>query len=212
MNFHEVRFPTNISRASSAGTERKTQIVVLGSGHEERNASWANSRRFYNAGYGVKTLDDLNRAIEFYEERRGRLYGFRWKDRLDHKSCRPSQTPQPTDQVLGAGDGARTAFQLVKVYGSAFAPWQRDIAKPVTGTVRVAVDGVELEELADFSVDSATGVVAFAEAAVPGVGALVTAGFEFDVPVRFDEDKLEVNLDQFDAGQIPHIPIREIRV
>lgn len=212
MNFHEVRFPTSISRASSAGTERKTQIVVLGSGHEERNSSWANSRRFYNAGYGVRTLDDLNRVIEFYEERRGRLYGFRWKDRLDHKSCRPSQTPQPTDQVLGTGDGARTAFQLVKAYGSAFASWQRDIAKPVTGTVRVAVDGIEQQVLTEFTVDAATGTVTFTETAVPGIGALVTAGFEFDVPVRFDEDRLEVNLDHFDAGQIPHIPIREIRV
>jgi len=95
MSFHEVRFPTEISRGSTSGTERKTQIVVLGSGHEQRNSSWADSRRYYNAGYGIKTLDDLYKVVEFYEERRGRLYGFRWKDRLDCKSCRPMQTPQP---------------------------------------------------------------------------------------------------------------------
>lgn len=212
MNFHEVRFPTNISRGSTTGTERRTQIVALGSGHEERNTNWADSRRFYNAGYGVRTLDDLYKVVEFYEERRGRLYGFRWKDRLDHKSCKPSQTPQPTDQVIGVGDGARALFQLTKTYGSVHAPWQRDISKPVAGTVRVAVDGIEQQELADFTLDAASGLVTFTPGALPAPGALVTAGFEFDVPVRFDEDKLEINLEHFDAGQIPDIPIREIRV
>ena len=143
MSFHEVRFPTSISHGSMAGTQRRTQIVVLGSGREERNSNWADSRRLYNAGYGIKTLDDLYQVMEFYEERRGRLHGFRWKDRLDHKSCKPSKTTAPTDQVIGTGDGVLTSFQLSKTYGSAFSPWQRDIVKPVTGTVRVAVNGIE---------------------------------------------------------------------
>ncbi len=212
MNFHETRFPTKISLGSMAGTQRRTQIVVLGSGREERNSNWADSRRMYNAGYGVKTLDDLYEVMEFYEERRGRLYGFRWKDRLDHKSCKPSLTPAPTDQVIGTGDGALISFQLIKTYGGAFSAWQRDIQKPVTGSVRVAVDGMEQTHLVDFTVDAATGVVSFVAGSIPPVGALVTAGFEFDVPVRFDEDTLEVNLENFDAGQIQAIPIREIRL
>lgn len=212
MSFHEIRFPTSISNNSVAGTERRTQIVVLGSGQEERNSNWADSRRLYNAGYGVKTLDDLYQVMEFYEERRGRLYGFRWKDRLDHKSCKPSQTPEPTDQVIGTGDGATTEFQLVKVYGGAYEAWTRSIRKPVAGSVRIAVDGQELTEITDFLVAGHTGLVTFQPAAVPAPGALVTAGFEYDVPVRFDEDRLEVNLDHFNAGQIPSIPIREIRI
>ncbi len=212
MNFHETRFPTKISLGSMAGTQRRTQIVVLGSGREERNSNWADSRRMYNAGYGVKTLDDLYEVMEFYEERRGRLYGFRWKDRLDHKSCKPSLTPASTDQVIGTGDGVLISFQLIKTYGGAFSAWQRDIQKPVTGSVRLAVDGVEQTHLADFTVDANTGVISFVSGSVPALGALVTAGFEFDVPVRFDEDTLEVNLDNFDAGQIQAIPIREIRL
>ena len=212
MNFHETRFPTRIALGSMAGTERRTQIVVLGSGREERNSNWADSRRFYNAGYGVKTLDDLYEVLEFYEERRGRLYGFRWKDRLDHKSCKPSKAPAATDQLIGTGDGARADFQLVKSYGGAFSAWQRDIQKPVTGTVRVAVDGVEQTHLTDFTVDTTSGIVTFQSGSVPANGALITAGYEYDVPVRFDEDRLEVNLEHFDAGQIPSIPIREIRL
>jgi uncharacterized protein (TIGR02217 family) len=210
MNFHEARFPTTISLGSMAGMERRTQIVVLGSGREERNSNWADSRRHYNAGYGIKTLDDLYEVVEFYEERRGPLYGFRWKDRLDSKSCKPSQTPQATDQVIGTGDGANLTFQLAKTYGGAFAAWHRDVQKPVAGSVRIAVDGIEQTEISDFVADQETGIVLFKSTAVPGDGALVTAGFEFDVPVRFDEDRLEVNLEHFNAGQIPNIPIREI--
>ncbi len=210
MNFHETRFPTSISLGSTAGTQRRTQIVVLGSGREERNSNWADSQRLYNAGYGIKTLDDLYEVLEFYEERRGRLVGFRWKDRLDFKSCKPSKTRASTDQVLGTGDGALLSFQLVKIYGGAFSPWTRDITKPVAGSVKIAVDGVDLTEITDFSIDAKSGLVTFSNA--PGNGALVTAGFEFDVPVRFDEDTLEVNLEEFDAGQIPSIPIREVRI
>jgi uncharacterized protein (TIGR02217 family) len=212
MSFHEVRFPTEISRGAQGGPERRTDIVVLGSGFEERNARWANSRRSYNAGYGVKSLDDLHAVIAFFEERRGRLYGFRWRDHADRKSCAPGADPAPLDQQIGVGDGTTTAFQLVKSYGSAHAPWARAIKKPVAGTVRVAADTTEQVEGTAFTLDAATGVVTFLPGHVPGVGALVTAGFEFDVPVRFDTDKLEINLQGLRHGAIPHIPIVEIRL
>jgi uncharacterized protein (TIGR02217 family) len=210
MAFHEVRFPAGISRGSSGGPERRTQIVAHGGGWEERNQQWANSRRRYNAGYGVRSLADLHAAIAFFEERRGRLHGFRWKDWTDWRSGEPQKAPTPTDQPIGTGDGATTAFQLVKTYGSAFAPWVRTIAKPVAGTVRVAAGGVEQAEGADFTVDSTTGLVTFA--AAPGSGMAVTAGYEFDVPVRFDTDHLDVNLAAFGAGDVPSIPIVEVRL
>lgn len=206
--FHEVRFPTAIAFAASGGPERKTEIVALGSGHEERNSRWADSRRRYNAGYGVKSLDDLHAVIAFFEERRGRLYGFRWRDRADWKSCAPGGTPSATDQAIATGDGATTAFQLMKTYGSVYAPWTRTIAKPVAGSVVVAVDGVPLA--GGWICDATTGVVTFALA--PNAGAAITAGYEFDVPVRFDTDTLEINLSHFAAGDIPAIPLVEIRM
>lgn len=212
MSFHEIRFPTDISRGAHGGPERRTDVVVLGSGHEERNARWADSRRSYNAGYGVKSLDDLHAVIAFFEERRGRLYGFRWRDHADDKSCAPGGTISPLDQAIGTGDGTRAAFQLIKTYGSAHAPWARTIAKPVAGSVRVGVDGGEGTEGIDFTVGAATGVVQFLPGHVPGSGAVVTAGFAFDVPVRFDTDRLEVSVQGFRHGAIPNIPIIEVRL
>lgn len=212
MNFHEIRFPTAISRNAQGGPERRTDVVVLGSGFEERNSRWADSRRSYNAGYGVRSLDDLHAVVAFFEERRGRLYGFRWKDHLDWKSCGPSAEPGALDQSIGTGDGVRTAFQLTKTYGGAHAPWTRAIRKPVAGTVLVAVGGVSKIEGSDFTVDAATGAVTFAAGHVPPNGAAVTAGFAFDVPVRFDSDKLEVSLQGFQHGAIPAIPIVEVRL
>ncbi len=212
MSFHEIRFPTHISRGATGGPERRTDVVVMGSGFEERNARWAHARRSYNAGYGIRSLDDLYAAIAFFEERRGRLYGFRWKDHADWKSCAPEAAPTATDQVLGTGNGSRTAFPLLKRYGVFHAPYDRSITKPVAGTVRLAVGGAVLEEGIDFDLDGAHGVVTFRSARTPEPDALVTAGFEFDVPVRFDTDRLEVNLAGFRHGAIPAIPIVEVRV
>jgi uncharacterized protein (TIGR02217 family) len=212
MSFHDVRFPTAISRNAQGGPERRTDVVVLGSGYEERNSRWADSRRSYNAGYGVKSLDDLHQIIAFFEERRGRLHGFRWRDPLDWKSCAPNTTPTALDQIIGTGTGTLATFQLKKVYGSAFAPWSRDIKKPVTATIKIAVAGAEKIEGDDFAVDPATGVVTFLAGHIPANSESVTAGFEFDVPVRFDTDKLEINLSGFTSGAIPNIPIVEVRL
>ncbi|MEO0672886.1 MAG: DUF2460 domain-containing protein, partial [Pseudomonadota bacterium] len=137
MTFHDVRFPTAISRGATGGPERRTDIVVLGSGREERNTRWADSRRRYNAGYGVKALDDLHDVIAFFEARRGRLYGFRWRDPMDWKSCPPEQVPSPTDCEIGIGDAATDTFQLIKTYADASGAWPRPITKPVAGSVRV---------------------------------------------------------------------------
>jgi uncharacterized protein (TIGR02217 family) len=207
-NFHEVRFPTAIALESTGGPTRRTDVVSLGSGFEERNATWANSRRKYDVGYGVKSLDDIHAVIAFFEARMGRLYGFRFKDFADFKSCAPLQTVSATDQSLGSGDGGATRFQLVKRYASGAYVWTRTIKKPVEGRVKIAVAGVEATH--GWSVDTATGIVAFAVA--PAMGAAVTAGFEFDVPVRFDTDSLSINLANFLAGDVPSIPLLEIRI
>ena len=209
-SFHEIRFPLDISLNSSGGPERRTDIVTTGSSREERNARWANSRRRYDAGSGVKSLAAISAVVAFFEERRGRLYGFRWRDKADFKSGLPSAAPAPGDQRIGTGTGTQAQFQLSKTYGASFAPWVRSIAKPVDGSVRAAVNGLELAAGPDFATDPATGVLTFAAARIPAAGALVTAGFLFDVPVRFDTDYLEIDLSAFAAGEIPKIPLVEI--
>jgi uncharacterized protein (TIGR02217 family) len=210
MSFHEILFPTAISRGSQGGPERRTDVVTLASGHEQRNSRWADSRRSYNAGYGVKSLDDLDVVVRFFEERRGKLYGFRWRDHADHKSCAPSASPGPLDQTLGTGDGSTVAFQLAKTYGSAHAPYVRRITRPVAGTVSVAVAGV-VKAPATYTVDQTSGLVTFLAGHIPLSGAVVTAGFMFDVPVRFDTDRLEVSVSGLQHGAIPSIPVVEVR-
>jgi len=178
---------------------------------EERNARWAHSRRRYDAGYGIKTFDALSQVLAFFEERRGRLYGFRWRDRLDHSSTAPGAAVTPIDQILGTGDGTEKAFQLCKTYGAVYLPYQRPIAKPVPRSVRVAVAETEMQEGTHFSVDATTGVITFLPGHIPASGAAVSAGFLFDVPVRFDIDYLEMDLSAFAAAAIPKIPVVEIR-
>jgi uncharacterized protein (TIGR02217 family) len=209
--FHEILFPLDIALKSAGGPERRTDVVVLGSGREERNARWAHSRRRYDAGYGVKTFDALSQVVAFFEERRGRLYGFRWRDRLDHSSAAPDVSVSATDQAIGVGDGMTERFALVKTYGSLYSPYQRPIVKPVAGSVRVAVAGTEAAEGTAYTIDSTTGIVTFLAGHIPASGAAVTAGFLFDVPARFDTDYLEVDLSAFAAGAIPKIPLVEIR-
>ena len=210
MGFNEERFPEGLSFGSSGGPERRTEIVTLNSGFEERNSPWAHSRRRYDAGVSMRSLDDMDAVIAFYEARRGPLIGFRWKDWTDCKSNLPSLEPDYLDQEIGVGDDVTTDFQLCKTYRSGDEIYCRDIRKPVADTVLIGMGGDALVEDTHFSVDLTTGVVTFAVA--PGEGAAITAGYEFDVPVRFDADRLEMNHASFVAGEIPSIPVVELRV
>ena len=210
MAFHEVRFPAGLSFGSSGGPERRTDVVTLASGREERSTPWAHSRRRYDAGVGMRSLDDLAELVDFFEARRGRLYGFRWKDWADYKSCLPSREPAAIDQVIGTGDGVAVIFQLSKTYRSGVEAYQRPITKPVGNTVLVAVGGDLQAEGVDFTVDAASGEVTFTDPPEPG--AEITAGYEFDVPVRFDADRIETSVAHFSAGEIPSVPVLEIRV
>ncbi|KFI24385.1 DUF2460 domain-containing protein [Paenirhodobacter enshiensis] len=207
MAFHEIRFPDGISRGAKGGPERRTRIVELASGDEERNASWANSRRRYDVSYGVRRADDLAAVVAFFEARNGRLHAFRFKDWSDYKSCLPSAAPAPTDQIIATGNGSATTFALTKTYASGAQSWARAILKPVAGTVTVSLNGVA--QGSGWSINTTTGIVTFA--AAPTTGAVIRAGFEFDVPVRFDTDELPVTLDIERTGSIPSIPLIEVR-
>ncbi len=210
--FNEVRFPTDVALGARGGPQRRTDVVTLRSGGEQRNAVWADAKRKYQAGYGVKSFAQLEAVLAFFEAQRGRLYGFRWKDRFDYRSCASPRAPSPTDQPIGTGDGTTAVWQLTKTYAGGTTPYVRPIRKPVATTVTVAVNGVPGTAGTTYTLDATTGLVTFLPGHVPARLAAITAGFAFDVPVRFDTDYLEVDLSHFEAGQIPNIPIVEIRV
>lgn len=207
--FHDVRFPLRVALGTSGGPVRRTDIVSLSNGRENRNRRWQDARRRYDAGSGVRSVDDLYAVLSFFEARAGQFHGFRFRDPVDHKSCAPGASASATDQLLGSGDGTTAAFPLVKRYADAGGETVRPIEKPVAGTVVVSVAGVTVPA-ADYVVNHAAGLVTFKPGKIPASGA-VRAGFEFDVPVRFDTDRIDIDLAQFNAGRIPSIPLVEIK-
>lgn len=210
MNFHDVRFPPSLSLGSVGGPQRRTDVVTLANGFEERNTPWAHSRRVYDAGLGMRSIDDVQALTAFFEARLGQMYGFRWKDWADFKSCRSSLDVTFDNQILGLGDGQRTDFQLIKTYQSGGHSYQRPITKPVVGTVLVGIEQDAQAETIDYDLDAATGMIRFNTA--PARDMVVSAGFEFDVPVRFDTDRILVSVASFQAGQVPDVPVIEVRV
>lgn len=210
MAFHDIRFPASLSFGAAGGPERRTEIVTLANGYEERNTPWEHSLRRYDAGLGLRAPEDLEAVIAFFEARRGQLHGFRWKDWADWRSVSSSRALSHFDQRLGMGDGVATQFQLQKTYVSGAESYVRPILKPVAGTVLVAVGGDPKVEGQEFTVDPETGMIHFAVA--PDIGAEITAGYEFDVPVRFDTDRIHVSMASFQAGEIPAIPVVEVRL
>lgn len=211
-SFHDEIFPLSVSFGATGGPERRNEIVSLTSGREKRNLRFSQSRHHYDAGTGMRSLDDLHDVLAFFEARRGSLHAFRFRDPFDMKSCRPGDTLTPLDQRLGTGDGVKARFALVKTYGSGGDAYGRLIAKPVVASLRVAVAGVERFSPSQFSFDAATGEVVFIAGSKPAAGASVTAGFEFHVPARFDVERLSLSLTAFKAGQIPSIPLVEVRL
>ena len=207
--FHEVRFPMDLALGATGGPERRTEIVTLGSGQEQRNSRWSESRRRFNAGYGIKSVSDLQTVIDFFEERRGRLFGFRFRDQLDWKSCKANAEVSAEDQFLGEADGIQRKFQLVKRYGSQEYGYTKKIAKPIEGSVVVSIDGSSVDP-ADYVLDHSNGMLTFNGNSIPVSGAEIFAGFEFEIPVRFDADEISVNLSHFEAGDIPSIPLVEL--
>lgn len=203
--FHEARLPARLAFGCVGGVERRTEVVTLASGFERRTGAWSVGRRRYLIATAPRPLDEVAELLAFFEARGGRLAGFRFRDPTDWKSCAPSAQPAATDQPLGAGDGTRKTFQLAKTYGETVRP----IAKPVAGTVKLAVGGVALAASA-FTADATSGRVTLA--AAPAAGAAVTAGFEFDTPVRFDLDRLDVTLEGFAAARVAACALVEVRV
>lgn len=210
MSFHEVRFPTALSFGALGGPERRTEIVTLSNGFEERNTPWAHSRRRYDAGMGLRNLDDVEAVVAFFEARQGQMHGFRWKDWADYKSSVASRAISGDDQLIAMGDEETAQFQIVKNYGSGEANYARPVTKLVTGTVLVSISGDPQREGVDYEIDLNSGLLTFNRP--PDLQAEITAGYEFDVPVRFDTDTIVTSMATFQAGEVPDIPVVEVRV
>ena len=209
MSFHDIRLPARLAFGSTGGVERRTEVVQLANGFEQRNTPWAHGRRRWLIGAAIKSLAEAAELTAFFEARRGRLHAFRFRDFADWRSAPAALPITALDQAIGVGDGEATAFPLCKTYGEGVDAYVRPITRPVAETVVMAVDGTPLEP-GDFAVDAATGVVTLN--AAPAEGAAVTAGFAFDVPVRFDTDRLDITLEGFDAGRVVAAPLIEVRV
>ncbi len=197
-SFHEVRFPEDIAYGSSGGPEYSTDIVITASGYEQRNINWQDARAVYNVAHGVKTSAQLDTLLAFFRARKGRAYAFRFKDWGDYSA---------SSQQIGIGDGETTSFQLLKTYSSGGITQVRDIKKPVDNSVDIYVNSVLITS--GLTVDNTSGIVTFTSA--PEEGAIITANFEFDVPVRFDTDRLSASLDSYGVHSWNDIPLVEVR-
>lgn len=207
MSFIESpRFPDVISYGSSGGAAYSTTVSESASGAEKRNINWSMPRHEYNAAVGV-TYENFQEVLDFFHVAYGMAYGFRYKDWLDFKSCGVKETISNIDQIISIGDGNETEFQLIKTYVVGSSQKVRNITKPVSGTVVIAIDGVNLSS--GWSIDTTTGIVTFSTA--PGIDVEVSAGFEFDVPVRFDTDALDASLDDYNRLNAT-IPLIELKI
>lgn len=193
-----------------------TLVTPLDSGAEKRNVRWPIGRHKYNAAGAIHTEQDYREVLSLFMAARGRGYGFRWKDWLDYKTSEPVGFAD--SELLSAtcgpavGDGVTATFYLAKKYTFGLTVVYRPISKPVAGTVRIGVAGVEQTPTTHFAVDTTTGAVTFATP--PSVGQVITGGCEFDVPVRFDTDELPARIANRSRDSLLidfDVPIIEIR-
>lgn len=194
MAFDDVQLPTDIEKGAVGGPTFKTAIVTLASGAEARNQEWARQRHTYDISYGVDNKTAYDALLAFFYERRGAARGFRFKDWRDYDSNGL--------QTIGVGTGSLTTFQLTKTYGSTNA-YARKITRVVSGTLVVKVAGVTT-----VAFTQNLGLITFTTP--PGAGASVQASFQFDVPVRFENDDLMQTLENENVITIPAIKLLEI--
>jgi len=203
--FDDIPYPLALGRDAAIAPEFSTAIAVTASGFEHRNSLWSDARLRFDVGPGLRSEAELGVLIAFFRARRGAARGFRLRDPSDFSSNGMTGTPGAADQVLGVGDGLAASFPLVKRYGSGPEAQVRRITRPVAGSVQVSLDGTPAAgwTLAE------PGTVLFA--VPPAAGAVVRAGFLFEVPVRFAEDRLDVAGAAFAAGEAPSVPVIELR-
>lgn len=205
LHFDDLPYPLALGRDATIMPEFSTSVSVTASGYERRNSLWSNARLRFDVGPGIRSEAELGVLLAFFRARRGAARGFRLRDPSDFSSNAMTAAPTLSDQELGTGNGIRAEFPLVKHYGEGDARQERRITRPLANSVVVSIDGVLST---DWTLDP-LGVVVFASPPAPGK--VIRAGFLFDVPVRFAEDKLEIAGAAFAAGEAPSVPVIEIR-
>lgn len=203
--FDDVLYPFPLGRSTAVAPEFSTSISVTASGHERRNSLWSDAKIHFDVGPGIRSEGELSQLIAFFRARRGAAKGFRISDPFDHSSNAMTGTPTMLDQLIGTGDGLTADFQLVKAYGPSSDPQVRPITRPRAETVLVSIDGAPS---LDWTLNG-KGMLSFSQA--PAIGAEIRAGFLFDVPVRFAEDRIDISCVNFEAGEAPSIPLIELR-
>lgn len=203
--FDDVPYPLALGRDTAVSPEFSTTVAVTASGYERRNSLWSDAQLRFDVGPGVRSEAELATLIAFFRARRGAARGFRLTDPTDHSSNGMTGMPTATDQLLAMGDGLASTFQLMKRYGDGGDAQIRPITRPLVDTVQLSIDAAEVD---GWTVD-ATGQVSFLSA--PATGAHIRAGFLFDVPVRFAEDRLDISGANFAAGEAPSVPLIEVR-
>ena len=205
MAFHDVRISTEVERGAVGGPRFNTTVQRSPlNGKEVRVQNWSQAQSRWQIGYGVNNRERASEIVNFFTARRGRLHSFRFRDWSDYLAV---------NEPLADADGSETEFQLRRTYGpQTQLTYTRKITKPVVSTVRIVNTPtdtgtpVEIDPLS-FGVDPVTGIVVFTVA--PQAGKLSWSG-EFDIPVRFDTDSLDIAVIHVDAMQIPDITIVEV--
>ncbi len=203
MDFVEIRFPTTISYGASGGGIFSTDIVTTYTGHEQRNINWEKAKASYTISLANKTQDEIEEVIAFFYARRGRAIAFRFKDWMDY---------QAKNQIIGVGNNAAKEYQLVKTYSSGGIDYKRIIKKPVRDSVEIFLNDELLEEEYDYTIDYAAGIITFDDSKIPTDSEIITASFEFDVPVRFDNDELNISTTDLNVNTWSNIKLVEIRI
>lgn len=202
--FIDKEFPLIPGFGTKGGPGFRTSITKVSGGVEQRNQLW----QFPLGRWEV--IVPPGRAVDYYQlvllhiAAEGMTHTFAFKDQLDHLSGEPRSTIGFEDCQIGTGDGVTTAFQLIKPYVFGNKTTNRKITRPLQGTVRSGVGGVEASEgggAGQWTLDYTTGLLQYNGA--PPNGQAVTAGFEFRVPVRFDVDRLPTVLENTTVGEGP---------
>lgn len=228
MTFRDFQLPEEIERGALGGPRFKTTVLPLDSGFEKRNIDWSVTRGEWDVGYGLllkfqadptSVVFDLDTIMNMFYGVQGRADSFRFKDWADFEIALESGT-ELDPQLIGLGDDSTTVFQVFKRYTTTLASgiltYDRDVIKLLTGATDVFLDGVL--QVSGFTIDVNLGTVTFTvpPASTGGTGPsseeiVAVRCREYHNHVRFDTDKLDVNMEIFNVGSWPNIPIVELR-
>lgn len=193
-----VRMPVDVERGVRGGPMFSTIVNRTDGGSLVTNQNWSYPLYRGQVGYGIQSKENLREVIKFFYARRGRLRGFLFRDWSDY---------QFDGETLGTGNGVATDFQLVRYYADSILPFTRPIKRPIESTLVIYDNGVAVSE-ANWSLVTG-GIIRFSVA--PVATHIITVQGEFDVPCHFATDALDVEMEIWNAGSIPNIPIEEVR-